>query len=107
MNPITRYHHNSKAQQPNYHILHNPTQLEQLMLKSHIRLGLKTNTSTEDISQSRTLFSKCVDDRCSWWSQWSLQHVTENAQDTVEVLVILGGSTIGVDLPGDTSHHLG
>lgn len=76
------------------------------MLQSHVRLRLKTDTGTEDVGQGTALLSKCVDDRCSWWSQRSLKHVAENAKHTVKTFVILGGSTIvGLSFPGDTSHH--
>lgn len=83
-------------------------QLEQLVLQSHVVLGLETNTSTEDINQGTSLLSKSIDDRCSWWGQGSLEHEAENAKHAVEVLEILGGDAIsGCSLPLDTSHHLG
>jgi hypothetical protein len=82
--------------------------LEKLVLQSHVVLRFKSNTSTEDVSQSTTLLSKSVDNRSSWWSQWSLEHVAENAENTVEALEVLGGDTIaGVCLPLNTGHHLG
>ena len=34
---------------------------EQLVLQSHVRLGLKTDASTEDIGQCAALFSKGID----------------------------------------------
>lgn len=76
------------------------------MLESHIVLGLKANTGTEDVGQGTTLFGESIDDWSSRRSQRSLQHVAEDAQDTVEVLVILSCSAIGGGLPGDASHHL-
>jgi hypothetical protein len=84
-----------------------PHHLEQLMLQSHITLRLQTNTSPENVSQSSSLLSKSVDDWCSWWSQWSLEHVTKDTEDAVEVSKVLGGGTVsGVSLPLDTGHHL-
>jgi hypothetical protein len=81
-------------------------QLEQLVLQCHVRLRLQTDTSTEDVSQSTSLLSKGVDDRCSWWSQRSLKHVAKNAKHAVETLVLLRGCTvIGPSFPRDTSHH--
>jgi hypothetical protein len=40
-----------------------PLDLEQLVLKRHIVLRLKTNASTEDVSQARTLLRKRIDNR--------------------------------------------
>lgn len=78
------------------------------MLKSHVVLGLETNTSTEDVDQSTTLLSKSIDDWGSWWSQWSLKHEAQDGENTVEVLELLGGGAIsGVCLPLDASEHLG
>ena len=78
------------------------------MLKGHVILWLKTNTCTEDVGQSTSLLSKSVDNWCSRWGQRSLEHIAEDAENTVEVLEVLGGSTVvGVSLPLDTSHHLG
>jgi hypothetical protein len=83
------------------------SRLEQLVLQSHVSLRFKTDTSTEDISQSTSLFGKGIDNRCSRWSQRSLKHVTENAEHAVEALEVLRGSTIcGLSFPGDTRHHL-
>lgn len=81
--------------------------LEQLVLKSHVVIGLETDTSTEDVHQSASLLSKSIDDWGSWWSQGSLEHEAENAEHTVEVLEVLGSTAIaGVSLPLDTGHHL-
>lgn len=49
-----------------------PHTLEELVLKSHIRLRLKTNASTEDIGQSRTLLRQSIDHRGARRSQRSL-----------------------------------
>mgnify|MGYP001231674505 CR=1 FL=1 len=77
------------------------------MLKSHVILGLETDTSTEDVDQGTALLSKSVDDWSSWWSQWSLKHEAQDAEDTVEVLELLGGGTIsGGSLPLNASEHL-
>lgn len=46
--------------------------LEELVLESHIRLRLKTNASTEDIGQSRTLLRQSIDHRGARRSQRSL-----------------------------------
>lgn len=82
--------------------------VEELVLQSHVRLGLKTNAGTEDVGQSSTLLGQSVDNWSSRWSQWCLEHVAENAEHAVEVLVLLGGSAIGGgSLPLDTGHHLG
>lgn len=76
---------------------------EELVLKCHIRLGLKTNTGTEDVGQSGTLLSKSVDNRGAGRSQRSLEHVAENTENAVEVLEAVLGRGI---LPLDTGHHL-
>jgi hypothetical protein len=81
--------------------------LKQLVLQSHVILRLKTNASLEDVDQSTSLLSKSINDRSSRRSQGSLEHEAENAKHAVEVLEILGGSTVaGVSLPLDASHHL-
>lgn len=46
--------------------------LEELVLKSHIRLRLKTNASTKDIGQGRTLLRQSIDHRGARRSQRSL-----------------------------------
>jgi hypothetical protein len=40
-----------------------PHDLEQLVLKRHIVLRLKTHASTEDVGQARTLLRKRIDNR--------------------------------------------
>lgn len=73
------------------------------MLESHVRLRLKTNACAEDIGQSSTLLGQCVDDRGAGRSQGGLQHVAEDAEDAVEVLV--AALRAGV-FPLNASHHL-
>lgn len=73
------------------------------MLEGHVRLRLETNTGTEDVGQGRALLGKRVDNGSTGRSQRSLEHVAEDAEDAVEVLVVtLGGGV----LPLDTGHHL-
>ncbi len=82
--------------------------LEQLVLQSHVILRLKTDAGLEDVDQSASLLSKGVDDRSTRRSQGSLKHEAENAKHAVEVLEVLGCSTVaGMSLPLNTSHHLG
>jgi len=77
------------------------------VLKSHVILWLEADTCAEDVGQSSTLLSKSVDNWGSGRSERRLQHIGEDAEDTVKALVILCGNTIGlVCLPADTSHHL-
>lgn len=77
------------------------------MLQGHITLWLETNTSTEDVGQGTSLLSKSIDDGCSWRSQGGLEHVAEDAKNTMEVLEVLSGSPIGgCGLPLNASHHL-
>ena len=77
------------------------------MLQSHIILRLKANASLEDVDQSTSLLSKSIDDRSARRSQGSLEHEAENAKHAVEVLEVLGSSTVvGVSFPLDTGHHL-
>lgn len=77
------------------------------MLQSHVRLGGQSNTSAEDVGHSCALLSKRVDDGGSRRGQRGLQHVAENAEDAVESLVVLGGSTAGgMGFPADASHEL-
>lgn len=93
---------------PIEHHLHAQKDLKELMLQSHVILGLQTNAGAEDVGQSTALLGKSVDDRSAWWSQRSLEHVAEDAEDAVEVLEILGGSAIvGLSLPLDAGHNLG
>jgi hypothetical protein len=81
--------------------------LEKLVLQSHVVLRLEPDTGTEDVRESTSLLSKSIDDWSSGRSQWSLEHVAEDAEYAVEVLEILGGSTVvGCSLPLDASHHL-
>lgn len=81
--------------------------LEQLVLQCHIILRLKTNAGLEYIDQCASLLSKSVDDGGARRCQGSFEHEAEDAEHAVEVLEILGSSTIiGVCLPLDTSHHL-
>lgn len=72
------------------------------MLKSHVRLGLKSNAGTEDVGQRSTLLGESVDNRCARGGQRSLKHVAEDAKDAVEVLELALTSR----LPLDTGHHL-
>lgn len=83
---------------------HGQRPLEQLVLKGHLRLGLETNASTEDVDKSGALLAQGVDDRGTGRGQGSLEHVAENTQDAVEALVVF---TLAVRLPADTGHHLG
>lgn len=77
------------------------------MLKGHFGLGLETNAGAEDVGQSRTLLSQSIHNRSSRRSERSLEHVAQDAQNTVEVLE-LGGfvAVVGSSLPLDTGHHL-
>ena len=78
------------------------------MLQSHVILRLKANASLEDVDQSTSLLSKSIDDRSARRGQGCLEHEAEDAKHAVEVLEVLGGSTVaGVSLPLNTSHHLG
>lgn len=81
---------------------------EQLVLQSHIILRLKPDAGLEDVDQSASLLSKGINDRSTRRSQGSLKHEAENAKHAVEVLEVLGHSTVaGMSLPLNTSHHLG
>ena len=78
------------------------------MLKRHIILRLETDTSTENVGQGTSLFSKGIDHWSTWWGQWRLEHVAEDAKNAMEVLEIFGGDAIiGWSLPLDSGHHLG
>jgi hypothetical protein len=46
--------------------------LQQLVLKSHVILRLKTNACAEDIGESRTLLGEGVDDRSACRDERSL-----------------------------------
>ena len=81
--------------------------LKKLVLKSHVRLRLKTNAGAEDVGEGSALLGKSVDNGSARGGQGSLEHVAEDTQDAVEALVLSGGSTIRRDsLPLDTRHHL-
>lgn len=73
------------------------------MLKGHVRLGLKTDASTENVGQGGALLGESVDHGGAWGSQRSLEHVAEDAEDAVEVLVL----AVIRGFPLDTRHHLG
>ncbi len=78
------------------------------MLQSHVVLRLETDASLEDIDQSASLLSKGVNDWSARRCQGSLKHEAENAKHAVEVLEVLGRSTVaGMSLPLNTSHDLG
>jgi hypothetical protein len=76
------------------------------VLEGHVGFDIQTDTGTEDVGKGSSLLGQGVDDRGSRWSQWGLEHVGEDRQDWVELLVLLGGSGTRVSLPGDTGHHL-
>lgn len=97
--------------------------LKELVLQSHVVLRLKTNTGAEDVGESSTLFGESVDDRSAARGERSLtcissvilsifscstylQHVAEDAQNTVEASVLVCGNLSAVSLPLDTSHDL-
>lgn len=81
--------------------------LEELVLKGHFGLGLEANAGAEDIGQSRTLLSQSIHNGGSRRSKRSLEHVAQDAQDTVEVLELGGFVTVvGSSLPLNTGHHL-
>jgi hypothetical protein len=73
---------------------------KQLVLQSHVRLWVKTETSAEDVCESSALLGKSIDDRSARWRKWSLEHVAEDAQNAVEATIVAG-----LGLPLDTSHH--
>jgi hypothetical protein len=77
------------------------------VLKGHVRFWLKTNTGAEDVGQRTSLLSKGIDNRGSRRCEGGLQHVTEDAEHAVEVLVLArSGSITRLSLPGDARHHL-
>ena len=51
------------------------TRLEQLVLKSHVVLGLESDTGTEDVGESSTLLTKSVDNGSASRGQRSLVNV--------------------------------
>ena len=55
--------------------------LEQLVLKGHVRLRLKTNAGTEDVGQGSTLLGESVDNGSARRSQRGLEHVAEDTED--------------------------
>ena len=77
--------------------------LEELVLKGHVRLWLKTNAGTENVGHSTTLLGKGVDNWSSLWHHWGLEHVRQDGENRVETLVLVLLSS----LPGDTGHELG
>lgn len=66
-----------------------PVSLEELVLQSHLRVRLETNTGPEDVGQSRALLGESIDHRGAGGSQRSLEHVAEDTENTVESLVLL------------------
>jgi hypothetical protein len=78
------------------------------VFQGHVILGLETNTSTEDVDQGTSLLSKSIDDRGAGRCQGRLEHITENAENTMELGIVFSSNAIsGLSLPLDTSHHLG
>lgn len=73
------------------------------MLESHVRLGLKTDAGTKDVGQGSALLGESVDNGGARGSHGSLEHVAEDAENAVEVLVL----AVARGLPLDTGHHLG
>jgi len=69
--------------------------LKELVLESHVRLGLETDASAEDVDESAALLGKSIDNRGARGGKGSLEHVAENAQNAVEALEVLGGGTVG------------
>jgi len=81
--------------------------LEELVLESHLGLGLETDTGTENVGQSGTLLSQGVDNRGARRGQGSLEHVAEDAEDGVEALVVGSDGTVRrSSLPLDAGHEL-
>lgn len=72
------------------------------MLERHVRLRLETNAGAEDVGQGSALLGQGIDDGGARRGHRSLEHVAQNAEDAVEVLVV--GA---VGLPLDARHHLG
>lgn len=78
------------------------------MLEGHVRLGLETNAGAEDVGDGCALLGKSIDNRSSGGSQRSLEHVAQDAENTMEVLEIASvGAIGGGSLPLDTGHHFG
>lgn len=82
--------------------------LKQLVLQSHVRLGLETDAGAEDVGHGGALLGQRVDDGGAGGRERGLEHVAEDAEHAVEALVVgvgLGGGARG--LPLDARHHLG
>lgn len=68
--------------------------LQKLVFQSHIRLGLETNASPQNVGSSRTLLRQRVNDWSARRRQRCLRHVAEDAKHTVEATVFLGSGDI-------------
>ena len=104
---ISCFNRSSCNQESKPQAVSRPNSLEQLVLKGHVRLRLEADASAEDIGQSRALLGESVDNGSAGRRQRSLEHVAQDAEHTVEVLVLGSGGTIGRgSLPLDARHHL-
>lgn len=81
------------------------TSLEKLVLQRHIRLRLEAHARAEDVGQRCALLRKRVYDRRSGRRQRRLEHVAEDGQHAVKLLVLAVAAAVGA-LPLDARHHL-
>lgn len=84
-----------------------PQPLEEPVFESHGGFRRQADTGTEDVGQRRSLLRQRIHHRSSGWRQWRLQHVAENAQDTVKVLIRRCGPVTVLGLPLYSCHHFG
>ena len=78
------------------------------MLEGHVRLGLEADAGAEDVGQGGALLGEGVDDGGAGGREGRLEHVAQDAEDAVEVLVLGRGGAVGRGrLPLDARHHLG
>lgn len=84
------------------------TSLEELVLESHLRLGLEADTGAEDVGHGLALLAEGVDDGRAGRRHGCFEHVAQDAEHRVEALVLIrGGAVRGDGPPLYAGHELG
>jgi hypothetical protein len=58
------------------------------MLKLHVRLGRQADASAHNVLQGRSLLCQSVHNRCSIGDQRRFEHVAQQGENRMEVLVV-------------------
>lgn len=82
------------------------TCLEELVLECHVILWLKPDAGAEDVRQCSALLVERIDDRRTRWCERSLQHVAQNAENSMEPRPLSIRTVFTVSTPLNAGHHL-